>query len=417
MVQRVSPLTSGRPQTNAGFREFVSLIAALMAVNALAIDMILPALPAMGAALNIRDANHQQWAVAAYVVGFGIAQLFYGPLGDRFGRKAVLLPSLVLFVLTSLAVTMSRDLETMLAARVLQGVAAASGRVLTVSIVRDRYRGRQMARVMSLSFIVFLAVPILAPSLGQLILLAGPWRWIFYALAIYATIVLIWATMRLPETLREENRRKLTVRKLAEAGRCVVTDRTSLGYMLAYTLVFGGQLGFIVSVQQIFADVLRAEIYFAPVFAGTAAFMIAAAYLNSRIVERIGTRRVSHTALLAMIAISAAHLLAAALSAESLLRFAAFQALTLFCYGLIGPNLGAMAMEPLGRIAGTASSIQGFVSTLGAAVIAMAIGQSYNHSVVPLATGYFIVSLLAIAAVSFAEKGRLFQDRGAITRP
>lgn len=410
-MQRNPKQATASPKISMGFREFIGLMAALMAINALGIDTMLPALPQMAASLGITEDNQRQWIIAAYLFGFGAAQLFYGPLADRFGRRPVLLGSLGLFALMSVAATLAHDFDTIIITRTLQGVAAASSRVLTISIVRDCYEGRKMARVMSLTFIVFLAVPILAPSIGQLIMLAAPWHWIFHALAAYAVLILVWAALRLPETLHPEDRQRIAVRELAAAARRVLTDRTSLGYTIASALLFGSLLGFINSAQQIFTDVFDAASYFTLVFAGVAGFMGLASFLNSRIVERLGTRRVSHAALLAMIAVSAVHVVVAASGAETLASFAAFQAATMFCFGLAGSNFGAMAMEPVGHIAGTASSIQGFISTVCAAAIGLVIGQSYNHTTVPVAAGYLILALLSLAAVLFTERGRLFLPR------
>jgi DHA1 family bicyclomycin/chloramphenicol resistance-like MFS transporter len=404
---------SEAPSLRIGFREFVALIAALMAINALGIDVMLPALPKMGAALGIEDENQRQWIIAAYMFGFGAAQLIYGPLADRHGRRPVLLTSLVLFALASFAATFAYDFETIVIARALQGVACASARVLAISIVRDCYQGRQMARVMSLAFIVFLAVPILAPSIGQAIMLVAPWQWIFHALAIYAVILIAWMGLRLPETLHPEDRRAIAPREIATAAKLVLTDRFSLGYTLASTLMFGSLIGFINSAQQIFADVFEAARYFTLVFAGVAGFMGLSSFLNSRIVERLGTRRVSHTALLGFIAVAAGHVAVAAAGAETLVTFSLFQAATMFCFGLAGSNFGSMAMEPVGHIAGTASSIQGFISTLGGTAIGLAIGQSFNGTSLPVAAGYLIVGVLALVVVLVTERGRLFQARNA----
>jgi MFS transporter, DHA1 family, multidrug resistance protein len=389
------------------------LIAALMAINALGIDTMLAALPAMGKSLGIAQENHRQWIIASFVFGFGGAQLFYGPVADRFGRKPILIVSLSLFVITSLLAAFADSFATMVAARLLQGVSAASSRVLTVSIVRDCYSGRKMARVMSLAFVVFLLVPILAPSIGQLILLVAPWRWIFFCLAGYAAAVVLWATVRLPETLHPEYRVAISVGALAGAVREVLGNRYSLGYTLASTLLFGGLLGFINSVQQIFADVFHEFRLFTIVFALCASFMGVASFISSRIVERLGTRRVSHSALIGFIAVSGVHLLVAASGHESIWSFGIFQALTMVCFGLAASNFGAMAMEPLGHIAGTASSIQGSISSVGGALIGIGIGQSFNGTTVPVATGFFAIGIFSLAAVLVTERGRLFRPQHA----
>ena len=405
------------PSFRMGFREFVGLIAALMAMNALGIDSMLPALPAIGAALDIAEENQRQWIIAAYVFGFGSMQLVYGPLADRYGRKPVLLLSMTLFVMTSAVAAFAWDFQSIIAARVLQGMAAAASRVLAISIVRDRYSGRQMARVMSLSFIVFLAVPILAPSIGQFILLFAPWPAIFLFLAGFAAALAIWAALRLPETLHPEDRRALSVAKIAGAFRLVICNRYSLGYTLASTALFGALMGFIMSVQQIFADIFHLPTLFPVIFAGIAASMGIASYANSRIVERLGTRLVSHSAVVGFILFSALHVGFALTGHETVLSFALLQAATMACFGLAGSNFGSMAMEPVGHIAGTASSIQGFTSTLGGAALGIAIGQHYDGTTLPLALGYLVLGLVSLLIVTITERGRLFRPHPVAVEP
>lgn len=392
-----------------GFREFVGLVAALMAVNALGIDSMLPALPAIGHAIGIDEENKRQWIIAAYMFGFGGAQLIYGPLADRYGRKPILLASMAMFALMSVLCGFATSFETIIPARVAQGMAAASSRVLAISIVRDCYSGRQMARVMSLTFIVFLAVPIIAPSLGQLVLLIAPWPFIFFFLAIFSSAVGLWALIRLPETLHPEDRQPVSPTAIMAAARLVLGNRYSLGYTLCSTLLFGGLLGFINSVQQIFDDIFHAPSAFPIAFAAMAGTMALASLTNSRIVERLGTRRVSHTALLGFITVAAVHVAIAATGHETIWTFAILQALMMGCFGLAGSNFGSMAMEPLGHIAGTGSSIQGFISTVGGAGIGIVIGQSFDGTTVPVTLGFTVLGLLALCVVLVTERGRLFR--------
>jgi DHA1 family bicyclomycin/chloramphenicol resistance-like MFS transporter len=392
-----------------GFKQFVALIAAAMAVNALAIDSMLPALPAIGDALGIPTENGRQWVVTAYLLGFGAAQIVYGPLADHFGRKPILLFGLGAYAVFSIAAGFSRSLEAMLIARVLQGVGAAASRVLAVSIVRDCYSGRKMARVMSLSFIVFLTVPIIAPSMGQAIVLVAPWPLIFVGLALFGGAVMVWAALRLPETLHPEDRTPISPRGMIEAFRTTVASRVAVGYMLAMTCMVGGLFGFINSAQQVFADVFDARRLFPLIFATIAFFMALSSLLNSRIVIQFGTRLLSHTALVGYIACALLHAVVAETGHETLWSFAILQSAMMFCFGLVGPNFGAMAMEPLGHVAGTASSVQGFVTTVGGALIGFYVGQHFNGTVVPLTLGFVGCGIGAFVMVLVAEKGRLFQ--------
>lgn len=396
------------PRHGMGFYPFVAMMAALMATNALAIDAMLPALPEIGDALGITEPNQRQWIVTAYLLGFGVAQIVYGTLSDRFGRRPVLMCGLGIYVAASVAASFAGSFEAMMLARVLQGVGAAATRVLAVSIVRDCYSGRDMARVMSLAMIVFLAVPILAPSVGQAILWVAPWRWIFGVLTAFGAAVLLWAAVKLPETQHPEDRKPIELYSVVAAFRAALTTRVSVGYMLAMAFVLGGLFGFINSAQQVFGDVFHALEWFTTIFALIAGCMAVASLINARIVGRLGMRRVSHGALLGYIALTSLHALLAASGHEYLWLFAILQGGTMFCFGLLAPNFGAMAMDPLGHVAGTASSVQGFVTTVGGALLGFYIGQHFDGTVVPLTLGFSICGVIALGMVLIAEKGRLF---------
>ena len=391
-----------------GFVEFVCLIALMMAINALAIDAMLPALPDIGDALGVASANSRQWVVTAYLLGFGAAQIVYGPLADRYGRKPILMFGVGVYVLFSVVAMLAPTFETLILARIGQGLGSAATRVLAVSIVRDRYSGRQMARVMSLSFLVFLGVPILAPSIGQAILLIAPWEGIFAAFAFAGIALLIWAGLRLPETLHVEDRLPIQAGRILSAFRLVLTHRISMGYTLAMTAITAALFGFINSAQQIFFDVFDAPSLFAIVFAAIAGGMAVASILNARLVEKLGSRLIGHSALLGFIAMASIHALVVATGHETIWTFAVLQALTMFCFGLLAGNFGSMAMEPMGHIAGTASSVQGFVSTILGSLAGFAIGQAFDGTVQPLTIGFTLCGLTALACVLYAERGRLF---------
>ncbi|MDP3371210.1 MAG: MFS transporter, partial [Brevundimonas sp.] len=325
--------------------------------------------------------------------------------------KPVLMAGLSLYVLFSVLAAFAPSFELLIAARVGTGLGAAALRVLAVSIVRDRYSGRTMARVMSLSFLVFLGVPILAPALGQLILTVAPWPWIFGVLALAGSAFMTWAVLRLPETLHVENRMPIRVGRIASAFREALTNRRSIGYTLAMTCITGALFGFINSSQQIFFDVFHEPQLFTVVFAAVAGGIAVASLLNARLVERLGSRLISHTALLGFIAMSAIHAAVALSGHETIWTFAVLQALTMFCFGFIAGNFGAMAMEPMGHIAGTASSAQGFISTTVGASLGFLIGQQFNGSAAPMTIGFVALGLAALVCVLFAEHGRLFKAR------
>lgn len=396
-----------------GFAEFVCLIALMMALNALAIDAMLPALPAIGDALGVVTDNSRQWIITAYLLGFGAAQIVYGPLADRYGRKPILIIGISIYVIFSLLAAIAPTFETLILARIGTGIGAAATRVLAVSIVRDRYAGRMMARVMSLSFLVFLGVPILAPTIGQLILLVAPWRWIFGVLALGGAAILIWSVVRLPETLKPEDRLPIQAGRIAAAFRQALTERLSIGYTLASTAVLGSLFGFINSSQQIFFDVFQAPGLFTTIFAVVAGGIAIASLLNARLVERLGSRLISHTALMGFIGFGILHTAVSMAGLETIWTFAVLQSLTMFCFGLMAGNFGSMAMERMGHIAGTASSAQGFISTVIGALSGFFIGQQFNGSATPMAMGVAISGIVALGFVLFAEKGRLFRAHQA----
>lgn len=405
MLQPPRPdLTGARP----GFREFVVLMAGLMSLNALAIDAMVPALPAIGAALNVADENSRQLVVSLYVLGFGFTQIIYGPLSDRFGRKPVLIVSLVLYVVFALACWAAPSFTLLLAARMAQGGAAASTRVLVVSIVRDRFEGPQMARIMSLAFLVFLLVPMLAPVFGQLTLRVASWRAIFFGLALGGAIMLLWTIIRLPETLRPEYRRPLNAKTIWDGTWQTLSHRQSLGYTLAFTLMMASLMGYINSIQQIVFDIFRRPELIAATFAGVALPMAFTSWLNSRILERIGTRRVAHAGLALFTLFALVHLGIVLTIGESLWLFIAMQGLTMACFGLASANFGALAMQPLGHVAGTASSVQGTIGTIGGALLGLLVGQSFDGTLIPMVGAFAAFGAIALLILLATERGRLF---------
>lgn len=405
-----SPRSSEEAAPSAlGFKEFVTLMAALMAINAVSIDAMLPVLPQIGDSLGITSENQQQWIVTSYLLGFGGAQLIYGPLADRFGRKPVLLIGLGIYAVFTLVCILASSLTVMIIARALEGTGAAATRVLAITIIRDRYSGRRMARVMSLTFIVFLAAPVIAPSIGQAITLVGPWHWIFGGLALVGIATAAWVALRLPETLHSEARRAISLKSITQALHLVLTSRFTVGYMLGSIAMLGALFGFINSAQQIFAEALDAPELFTTVFALAAGCMALASLVNARIVERVGMRRVSHAALLGFIAFACGHGLTTYFGHETVWIFAALQAGMMFCFGLVGANFNSMAMEPLGAIAGTGSSVLGFFTTLGGALIGFYVGQQFDGTTLPLALGYVSCGFLALVIVLITEGGRLFR--------
>lgn len=396
------------PRPAIGFREFVALIAALSALNALAIDAMLPALPQIGQTLHVAADNSRQWVITAYLLGISSTQLLYGVLADRFGRKRVLLTGVSFYALFAIVCAFATTFTQLVWARALMGAGAAAVQVLAVSLIRDRFAGAQMARVMSLTFMVFLTAPVLAPSIGQAIMAVSGWRMIFGFLAAFSLILLTWTALRLPETLHPEDRLPLEVRRVAQAFRTVFRSRMSVGYMLAAACVLGALFGFINSVQQVFTDTFHAPTVFPAIFAGIAMGMAASSLLNSRIVERLGARYVSHRALVGFIIAGAAHLAVARSGYESIATFALLQGAMMFCFGMVAANFASIAMEPLGHVAGTGSSIYGSITMAVGSTLGFLIGQQFDGTAVPLTTGYVLCGVAALGIVTVTERGTLF---------
>ena len=400
-----------RPDLPMPLWEFVGMIAAMMALNALAIDTMLPALHDIASAYDLKQQNDQQLVIFAYVAGFGAPQLVFGPVSDSFGRKGVVLGCIAAYTVTGFACMAATSFPMLLATRFLQGIAASGIRVIAVSVVRDLMGGRAMARIMSLVMTVFMVVPILAPALGQGVMALAPWQWTFGILGLAGIVMFAWITVRLPETLAPENRPPLNFKTSFRAYRQVVTNRRTFGYMCASGVLFGALFSYVASSEQVFRDVFDKPDTFVFWFAGIAGALSVANYMNSRIVERIGMRRVSHSVLIAFIAVAALNTVLMATLGERLAIFYPLFALTFACFGLIGANFNSLAMEPLGKIAGTGSAAYGFMTTTVASFFGWMVASRFDGSVVPLLEGYVGLGLTCLVIVLITERGGLFSSR------
>jgi MFS transporter, DHA1 family, multidrug resistance protein len=391
-----------------GTREMTVMLAGLMALNAFAIDSMIPALADIGRSLHVAHENDQQLVVIAYFVGFASTQLIWGPLADRFGRKPVLAAGVSLYGAFALLCGLAGSFPLLIAGRVAMGASAAVTRVLVVAMVRDLFEAEAMARVMSLVFMTFMLVPVLAPNMGQLILLFGPWRAIFVVIAVYAAIMLVWSLMRLPETLHPAHRRSLAWRDIGRAVGETMHEPQSRGYTLAMTISFSALVAYISSIQQIIFDAFHAGRFIGLVFASIAAPMGVASWLNSRVVGRYGLRRVGHTAALAFMLVTAAHAAVALMGFETLPAFILFQAMTMASFAFTSSNMSTLAMEHMAHIAGTASSVQGVVGTIGAAAIGFVIGQQFDGTPVPFVVGTALCAAGGFLLIVLTEPKRLF---------
>lgn len=394
-----------------GQREIVLLLAGFMALNAFALDTMLPALPMIGADLDVTEENRRQLVILAYIFGFGSSQMLWGPLADRFGRKRILASGTALYFLFALVAAAAHDFTLMIAARFCMGAAGSVSRVLVNAITRDLYEGEEMAKVMSLTMMVFMVVPVIAPSIGQLILWAfGDWRVIFYGLAFYGLAVLVWGWLRLPETLKPEFRRSFDLRSIAEASTIALRDRLSLGYTLALTFVFSALTSYLASIQQIVGVTFGQPETIGLVFAIIAAPMSLASWGNSRIVERFGLRTVGHIGMFGFAGVSAIHLLVASTIGENLWLFAALQSATFVFFAFTTANFGTLAMTNMASVAGTAASVHGTVATIGAGTLGLIIGQSYDGTQMPYLTWFAIAGSIAVFIVLVTERGRLMSQ-------
>ncbi len=396
-----------------GTREMTAMLAGLMALNAFAIDAMIPALPQIGNSLHVARENDRQLVVIAYFIGFASTQLLWGPLADRFGRKPIMAAGVGLYGLFALLCAFAPTFPVLIGGRILMGASAAASRVLVVAMVRDLFEAEAMARVMSLVFMTFMLVPVLAPNVGQLILLFAPWRAIFILLALYAAVMVIWPWIRLPETLHPDFRRPLRWSVMGTAILETVREPQSRGYTLAMTVSFSALVAYISSIQQIVFDAFHEGRFIGLVFASIAAPMAVASWLNSRVVGRFGLRRVGHTGALAFMLITALHAGIALAGLESLSLFIVLQGLTMASFAFTSSNLGTLAMEHMAPIAGTASSVQGMTGTIGAAVIGFLIGQQFDGTPIPFAVGTAACAAGGFLMIVLTEPKRLFASIGS----
>ena len=394
--------------------EFVALIAALMAVDALAIDIMLPALPNMGDALGVANANDRSLVLTTFLLGFGLPQLVFGPLTDRFGRRAPILIGLAVYALTALSAPLAPSFALLLGLKFVQGVAAAAVRVAMLSAVRDRYSGKAMADVMSLVFAIFLLVPIFMPAVGQLILLVGSWRLVFVVMGLIAGVVALWTLVRLPETLEVVRRRTLDFKSVAEGFAIVFASRVAFWYGMSGIFLVGGILGFVNTSQPIYVGIFKLGVYFPLAFGGTAVVAAVASSLAPRIIDRLGVHRAAHGAAIISTMTCALWLALSLAGFMPVWLFIAMVAIFVMTLATSFSTITSLAMQPLGEVAGTAAAVFGAMQTVGGAVLGYFVAQAFDGTVVPLVGALLIFELCVLACFLIAERGRLFAAPGPI---
>lgn len=390
-------MTPIRPLREA---EFIALIAILFANIAFSIDAMLPALPAIAAELTPADPNKAQLIITSFVLGMGLGTLVAGPLSDSYGRRTIILCGAAIYCVGAALAYAAPTLETMLAARVIQGLGVAGPRIVSLAMVRDLYAGRAMARIISFAMTIFTLVPAVAPLLGTGIIAVAGWRGIFVAFMLFSAVSMLWLMLRQPETLPPAARRPFRVAPLVEAFREVLSHRVIVTAIAVQMLCFGALFGTLSSTQQIFGQTFGMADSFPFWFAGIALVSGGAGLINARLVGRVGMRRMVTVTLLAQVVSSAAMAGLALAGLPFVAAFAVYLVWTtgvFFGTGLTLGNLNALALEPVGHIAGMASSVVGAISTVSAVAIAAPLGLAFDGTPVPLAIGVAVLSALGYA--------------------
>lgn len=387
------------PQKPLPMGEFIILLAALFSMVAFSIDSILPALPEIAAHMVPDNVNRAQLVIVAFVVGAGLGQLFFGPLSDAYGRRLSMGAGFVLYMLASAAAYSAHSIEALLFWRFVQGLGAAGPRTNAMALTRDLYEGRTMAKVNSMAFTFFVLVPAVAPMLGQWIILGFGWRHLFTTYALVAFVILAWFLLRQPETHPVEKRRPLRLRPVLEAFVIVFKSKVTLLYMTVILLAFAQLMAYLSSAQQIFVDVLGTGTSFPFYFALVTILSAGSGAINSVLVLRIGMRRLALIGFAAQAVLAALTLGYWAIMAPggpvALWLFVCWSTTLFFVNGLSFGNLNALAMQPLGHVAGTAAAVIGAVPTMLSVLIAAPIGQAFNGTPIPLLIGVVICSTLS----------------------
>jgi len=389
--------------------EFVPLLAFMISLVAMSIDAVLPALPEVAKDLQFQSDNDRQWIVIALFLGLGFAQLIFGPLSESIGRKYAVYIGCAIFLIGSLLSLFATNFTLMIIGRVLQGIGAAGPRIICVTIVRDQYEGREMARIMSFIMAVFILVPAVAPALGQAVMMFADWRYIFVMFIIMTCIGWIWFALRQPETLPREKRLRFSLRTIWAGAKETCQHPVSFGYSLIAGLVFGTFVAYLSTAQQIFSLLYGITDLFPLYFAILALAIGAASLINGRLVMTLGIRRLSVAALCVMASVSIsfwgfAYILA---PVPPFWLTMVYLAIVFMAVGFLFGNTNAMAMEPLGHIAGTGSAVVGTIATLLSVALGTAIGQMFDETMLPLAGGFSFLSVIALGVMRITEKRRL----------
>ena len=388
--------------------EFIPLVALLFSLVALSIDAMLPALPELGRDLGVARPNDVQYVITSLFLGLGLGQIFFGPLSDRIGRKPAIYAGLGVFMAGCIVSVWAPTFETMIAGRVLQGIGVAAPRIVTVALVRDQYEGRSMARIMSFAMAVFILVPAAAPALGLAVLRIAGWREIFVTFFLIAAVAFVWLLVRQPETLPPDRRRSFSPRAIGRAVREILGIRAAVGYTVATGFAFAPFVAYLSSAPQMFAQGYGVGDLFVVWFAVLALVIGVASIVNGRLVMRYGMRRLSTIAAGALALVSAIALLGL-FPFDGLFPFWLFMAYFLFvfvCVGLLFGNLNALAMEPLGHVAGVGASVVASLATLISVPLGGFVGLSFDGTLYAQVGAFAVFGTGMLAAIRWAGRTR-----------
>ncbi len=388
--------------------EFVVLFSLTTSLTALSIDAMLPALREMGRSLAVAEANDTQLVVTFFILGMVLGELFFGPLSDAIGRKKAILLGLAIFGLGAVLAMTAATLEQVLLGRIVQGIGCAGPKIASRALIRDQYEGAAMARILSFIFMVFILVPMLAPALGQAVLLVADWRAIFLLFLALAAVVALWLGLRQPETLPPARRIRFSLSAILANGALILRHGKVMAYTFAAGMIFGALLLYLSTAQALFFDLYGIDTTFPLYFAVLALGIGLASFCNSQLVLRFGMQRLAVVALCGIVVFGGG-LFAVALRHDGVPPFAAFMTLCFLafcCNGLLFGNLNAMAMQSLGRVAGLGASLIASLSSLVAVALAVSLGRFYDMTVYPLAAGFVLAGAVSLALVLAAPRSR-----------
>ena len=406
-------MTPKKNPSGPSYLEFVILVSMMMSLMALSIDAMLPALPQIGSELNVQKANDRQLVISTIFIGVAVGQFFLGPLSDKTGRKPAMYIGYSLYICGSLVSAFAYNFPMMLLGRLLQGIGISAPRAVLLALVRDLYEGRLMARMMSFVSTVILLIPMIAPTLGQAILIHAGWRSIFFSFILMALITLTWFALRMPETLASEKQKPFSLKRIVDTTIEIIKIRPAFGYTISIGLISGAFLGYLNSAQQLFQEHYALGEKFPLYFALIALSIGLATFLNARIVKRFGMRFLVWWSLTIIVGLSTVTLgIALIMSGQLPLWFLmTYLMSTFFCVGILFGNQNALAMEPLGHLAGIGAAVIGSLSTLISIPLGTLIGQSYNGTVVPLIVGIAVLSGLSIGVVRWTKTNSKADDQ------